>query len=76
MPFVICFVLSLGVCLDFACQKILDVRVLDKTYRLVQFSVHIDGLFGELGPANVSPHRIPLHALICKLDRMILYWIM
>lgn len=37
-----------------------------KAYKLVQFSVHIAGLFGELGPANVSPHLLPLHVLICK----------
>jgi hypothetical protein len=42
-----------------------------KTYKLVQSSVHIDGLFGEFGPANVSPHRIPLHELICKLHDLV-----
>lgn len=35
-----------------------------KTYKLVQFSVHIAGLFGEFGPLNVSPHRLPLHEFI------------
>ena len=37
-----------------------------KTYLDVQFSVQIAGLFGELGPANVSPHSLPLHELICN----------
>ena len=36
-----------------------------KAYKEVQFSVHIDGLFGEFGPVKVSPHFIPLHVFIC-----------
>lgn len=44
-----------------------DTKCLTKTYKLVQFSVHIAGLFGELGPGNVSPHRLPLHVLIYQL---------
>ena len=35
------------------------------TYKEVQFSVHIDGLFGEFGPVKVCPHLIPLHVFIC-----------
>jgi hypothetical protein len=38
------------------------------TYTLVQFSVHIAGFLGEFGPENVSPHRNPLHAFICKCN--------
>ena len=41
--------------------------MLAKTYKLVQFSVQIAGLFGELGPTNVSPHVLPLHVFICTL---------
>lgn len=44
------------------------------TYTDVQFSVHIAGLFGLFGPANVSPHFIPLHALICKLQDLRIYF--
>lgn len=39
-----------------------------KAYKDVQFSVHIDGFFTELGPANVSPHLIPLQVFICMLE--------
>lgn len=35
------------------------------TYKLVQSSVQIAGLLGELGPLKVSPHLIPLQVLIC-----------
>ena len=39
-----------------------------RSYLDVQFSVHNDGLFGEFGPAKVSPHLNPLHALICMFN--------
>lgn len=39
-----------------------------KPYNDVQFSVHSEGLFGELGPSKVSPHLIPLHVLICEFE--------
>lgn len=48
-------------------------ELFDGTYKLVQSSVQIAGLFGELGPANVSPHRIPLHELICNL-KSVIFW--
>lgn len=43
----------------------------EKTYKLVQFSVQIDGLYGLLGPLNVSPHLIPLQALIYNFQSLI-----
>lgn len=47
--------------------------MLNRTYKLVQSSVQIDGLLGELGPLNVSPHLIPLHAFICEFLQYIIY---
>lgn len=40
------------------------------TYKLVQFSVHSEGLLGEFGPLNVIPHCMPLHELICRLYKL------
>ena len=44
-------------------------QTLVRTYKLVQFSVHIAGFVGEFGPENVSPHRIPLQVLIYNIHR-------
>ena len=37
------------------------------SYWAVQFSVHMDGLYGLFGPEKVSPQCLPLHALICQM---------
>lgn len=46
-----------------------DEQQLLRIYKEVQFSVHNAGLFGELGPAKVSPQLIPLHVLICSYSQ-------
>lgn len=40
------------------------------TYKDVQFSVHKAGLLGEFGPVKVSPHLMPLHVLICIIEKL------